>query len=120
MTTSNGYVSRDKLFSKPVKRRYADAQIEGFGLVRMRSLTARDKSRFDAAALDSKGRVNTKSLLTANARLIVICLVDSEGNPIFSDNDVDKLLDMDSGVIEKLSEACGVHCGITGEEPEGN
>ena len=117
--SENGYVSRKDLFAEPPKRRYVDATVTGIGKVRLRSLTAADKAKYDSAALDSKGRVNTKALLTANSRLIILCVADTEGNPLFADGDIDRLQSMDSGVIERLAEECGRHCGIT-EEPEKN
>ena len=119
MTKSNGYVKRDELFANPPGRRFADETVEGFGKVRIRSLTAREKTKYDSAAINSKGGINTKSLLTANARLIVACVVDGEGNPVFSEADIDKLQDMDAGVIEELASRCGKHCGIT-EDTEKN
>ena len=116
MSKNNGYIDRENLFANPAKRRFSDTEIEGFGKVRLRSLTAREKTRYDSRAIDSKGRVKTSALLTANARLIVLVVVDSEGQPVFSDGDVEKLLDMDSGVIEQLASDCGKHCGIADEE----
>ena len=119
MTSKNGYVSRDKLFANLVKRRFKDVDIAGFGKARIRSLTAREKTRYDSEAINNKGGINTKALLTANARLIVACVVDHEGNQVFTDADIEALLDRDASVIEEVASECGKHCGVI-EESEKN
>ena len=118
MTMTNKYATRDQVFASPVNRRFAIEDADGFGKVRIRSLTAREKTRYDAAAVNSKGGMSTKGLLTANARLIVLCIVDGDGNQLFTDADIDKLLDKDAGEIERLATTCGKHCGIIEDDED--
>lgn len=112
MSETNGYATPDLLFGSPVKRRFADVQVEGLGKFRIRSLTDLEKSSYDAAAINKDGKFNRMAAVSANARICVLCCVDGEGNPIFCDEHIGKLQELDAGALGELADECRRHCGF--------
>lgn len=116
MSESNGYATPESLFGRPVVRRYRDETIEGLGKFRLRSLTDREKSTYDAAAINKEGKFNRHAAIDANARLVQLCCVDADGNLAFSKSQVSDLQGLDSGLMSKLADACREHCGFEDAE----
>lgn len=116
MSESNGYATPEALFGAPCKRRFADVEIEGLGKFRIRSLSDKDKSTYDAAAINKEGKFNRNAAISANARLVQLCCVDADGNQMFSVNQVPQLQELDAGALGELADACREHCGFTEAE----
>lgn len=97
--SSNGYLGRgDFLKLSELKRRYSDVQIDGFGKIRIQSLSEREASQ-----LRQKMNGDDK------ATLICACVVDEEGNRLFRDTDSEKLSDIDASVIDLMFQSCADH-----------
>ena len=108
MSEGNGYATPDTLFGKPPERRYKDVEVDGHKF-RLRSLLACESNPWAVKSQTQKGMV------TAGARLIVLCAVNADGQRIFSDTHVTKLLDMDASFVAKLAKECQDHAGIIGD-----
>jgi hypothetical protein len=108
--------TREELLSKlgRAKRRYREIHLPVSDLtVRIRSLTEGELSSYQRKLFAKGGRgLDPTALRTANRRLFALCLVDEQGNRLFSDSDVDTMVEMDSMDSGKLYEACSEHCGI--------
>lgn len=87
-------------------------------VVRIQSLTERERTVFQAALITRTGETNRERLLDAGRRLIVACLVDGAGNRLLNDGDIQKLADWDSADTEYLYAECGRHTGIGGKAEE--
>ena len=114
MTTSNGYVTREKLFANPVKRRFADEVIDGLGKFRLRSLSAGEIIKYGNESED-KANEGKEGLL-----LIIYSAVDGDGNQLFTKEDLDWLLEQDAKLIKQLAEACVTHCNIYSNDAKKN
>ncbi len=112
MSEGNGFATRDA-FLGPAKRRFTDVEIETLGKVRIRSLTELERSKFEASMRAKNGEVSNVKLVDMKARLIVLCVVDGEGNPLLTHRDIDQLLQQDSKVTNELVDAIQAHCGFT-------
>ena len=99
-------------------RRFQNVTIPGLGEVRIRSLRERERSKFEAMNLDENGKPNLERLLDAKRRLIVMSVVDAEGSPILTAEDVDALADLDSGIVSRLCDEISKHSGITATDLE--
>lgn len=114
------YATRDELLGTTLRRRFVDATIQGHGF-RIRSLSAGEANRITCrhlAADDEDAR--SAALASLPARYIVQCVVDADGNRIFSDTDVVKILDnWDAAFTAEVAAACQKHCGAT-EDSEKN
>jgi hypothetical protein len=105
MSEGNGYATAAALFGRPSERRFKDVEVDGHKF-RLRSLLASESNPWAVQSQTSKGMV------TAGARLIVLCCVNADGQCIFSKLDVVKLLDMDAAFVAKLAKECQAHSGI--------
>ena len=88
------------------------------GAVRLRSVTERERSQFEADTLDKTGKLSKRGMMTVKPRLIVMCVVDEKGEPLFTSADVDRLLDMDSVTCNLISDAAQKLAGITESDLE--
>ena len=100
------------------RRRYTDAEVRG-EKYRIRSLNDREWTRLQASNVKKDGTIDRVAAQTNNVRTSIACVVDGNGEPLFTDQDIDKLRKIDAGVIQDLAGACSEHIGIGGEE-EGN
>ena len=96
------------------KRRFADVEIPGLGTLRIRSLTERERSEYEAGFLDSDGRAT--NLVDGKVRLIMLCVCNASGQRLFSDADKPALEAMDSIITNRLVDECRTHCGFTDED----
>ena len=83
------------------------------GAVRLRSVTERERSQFEADTLDKTGKLSKRGMMTVKPRLIVMCVVDEKGEPLFTSADVARLLDMDSVTSNLISDAAQKLAGST-------
>ncbi len=80
--------------------------------MRIRNLTEREKSAFEAGILTSKGAPSQARIADFNRRLIVITLVDAKGDLILTPADTTALEELDGRVTTELVEAIREHCGF--------
>ena len=108
----NGFITREQLLAK-AKRRYQEFEVPDFGKVRIRSLTERERSNFEADIQGSKGEYRRSKMIQARRRLIALTVVDGEGNLLLNQaNDVKALEEQDGSVTDAIFEQSMVHCGI--------
>lgn len=100
------------------KRRFREVEVPGWGAFRIRSMTELERSRFEASILDKKGQVASGKLVDQKCRLIVLCVVDENGDPLLTNNDIDTLRQVDSAFTNKLVEAIQEHCGFSDRDWE--
>ncbi len=117
MSEGNGYATRDA-FLGPAKRRFTEAEVEGLGKVRIRSLTELERSKFEASMRAKNGEVSNLKLVDMKARLIVLCVVDGDGNPLLTHRDIDQILQQDSEVTNEVVDQIQEHCGFTKSDIE--
>jgi hypothetical protein len=74
--------------------------------VRVRALTGSERDRYEGLAVVTGPNGSIQRRLPADARsqLLVMCLVDAEGNRLYADKDVKALAKKDSVVISRLFE----------------
>ena len=98
MSETNGYANPAELFT-PQKRNYADIDIDGLGKFRLRDLNAEEAAGYAADRFTKQGELRRAGLITANARIIVLCCVDNEGNLLFNRDDVPRLQELPAGRV---------------------
>lgn len=117
MSEGNGLVTRDQIL-QPLKRRFTEVTVPEWGTFRIRSLTELERSKFEASIRDKKGQVSNAKLVDLKCRLIVLCVVDGEGNPLLAHSDIDVLRNQDAKATNALVDAIQAHCGITDNDME--
>lgn len=117
MSESNGYASRDQLLA-PARRRFRDVELPIRGLkVRIRSLMESESESFQAEML-SRGKLNRDKAISSYRRLILLCVCDENGTPIFNQHDFEALNSWDGADINHLGRECELHCGFVEGEIE--
>jgi len=113
----SNYATRDQILSAP-KRRFAEVDIPDWGKFRVRSLTELERSKFEASIRDKQGKVSNAKLLDLKCRLIVLCVVDENGDTLLTNADIDALREQDSCRTNQLVDAIQKHCGFSDNDLE--
>jgi hypothetical protein len=117
MTMSeNGYANRDAILGL-TKRRFCDFEIDGVKF-RLRSLMESERSNYELSILSKKGVPDKIRMANAKARFLVLVLVDADGNTIFGEEDIPKLMGLDSRYTQTLWDEARKHCGMEDEDME--
>lgn len=111
MGESNGYITRDEILG-PCKRRFADVAVPGWGKFRIRSLTELERSRFEATCLDKSGQLSANKLQDVKCRLIVLAVVDQNGDQLLTNSDIENLRQQDSRNTNVLVDEIRRHCSM--------
>lgn len=112
MTMSNGFAGKDYFFAA-AKRRFKEVALADGNKVRIRSLTAAEWADIDARNVDmKKGGLSAVGLRNSDLRMIVAAVVDGEGNPVFTDGDLQQLGQIDAGIVVPLVKAIKEHSGL--------
>lgn len=91
------------LLLKATKRRYELVSVPVLDAeFRIQSLTGKELNEF-------VGGATKKDETAQNVALLAMCLVDDEGNRLFTNGDAAQLQDLDLGVMVKLLDACQRH-----------
>lgn len=85
--------------------------------VRIRSLRESEmgsyQDKLTRASRDGGMSIVPAMLKTAERRLIVLCLVDKDGNQLLRNNHVGAMSDWDAASVNYLYTACSEHCGVS-------
>ena len=109
MSESNGYATKASLLGNRQTRRYADVIVDGQKF-RLRSLNALESNTIQARMLiEEEEDDRIREIATANCRMISQCVVDGNGDRLFSDDDIDALAELDAAFVERLARACRKH-----------
>lgn len=112
------YLSASDLL-KPLETEYRDVQIpELNGKVRIRSMTAREKSQFERSFQSAKGKPLESRKAEIRERMIVAACVDESGNPLFTAENVEQLGRQNVRVIDRIVAEIHDLWGSTDEDVE--
>lgn len=109
MSESNGYATREGLFAGRMTRRHVEVIVDGQKF-RLRSLNALESNTIQARMLvEDEEQDRIREIATANCRMIAQCVVDGNGDRLFSDDDICGLAELDAAFVERLARACRKH-----------
>lgn len=95
-------LKKDEIIKRD-KRKTTDIEVpEWDGTVRLREMSAAQRDAFDASTVKIVGKKVIPNLENSRAKLLAMCIVDEEGNPMFT---VDELSERNASVLDGLSEA---------------
>ena len=72
------------------------------GDVTVRELTGSERDAWEASILNSSGEQDESSMTNARAKLCVRCLVDEEGQLLFSQDDVDQVGELSGSALSRI------------------
>jgi hypothetical protein len=82
------------------------------GKVRVRGLTASQRDQFESKSVETKGKKTSVNLLNIRARLVSLCVVDEQGNPLFSESDIHVVGEKSASAIDRIWEVATRLSGI--------
>lgn len=109
-----------ELFGKPSVRRFKVLEplpVSGH-VVRICSLTEREKSAWETATVSKKGELRTDRLKDAHRRLFQLCLVDAEGNRYVTDAQREEMREWDSADTGCLYDEIAAFCRINKDDTD--
>lgn len=112
-------LTRDQILSVD-DRTYATVAVpEWGGSVKLRTLTGKERDRFEASLqADSKGS-KKKNMENFRARLVALCAVGDDNRPMFTNSqDVIMLGDRSVAALQRLFNKCNEMNGLTDEDIE--
>jgi hypothetical protein len=122
MNEANGFASKDKFNEySGGRRRYREFDLPGIGKVLLRSITAGEFAKVDAArtraAMAGVGKKakptdQVRALNDGYVELIIATVCDADKNPLFTAMDRSMLVGLDTAISDPLVTACIEHCGI--------
>jgi len=102
MTSNNGFLTRDAILAVQ-DIPFEDVDIPAWGgKVRVRGLTAKERDDFENNAIALREIDATKAADNIRARLVVLSLVDSEGNRLFTNDEAEALGKKHGAVVDRL------------------
>ena len=98
--------------------RYEDLQIPEWGgaWVRVRSMSASERDRFEAGTVQRNGREVTTNLENIRARLCIMCLVGEDGERLFDETDTFPLGGKSAAALQRVFEVAQRLNGLREED----
>jgi len=88
------------------------------GEVLVQGLTAAQRDKFEADSMTQQGKDFKLNMRNIRARLVTLCVVDENGQRIFSDSDVHALGQKSARALARVFEVAQRLSGLTNEDVE--
>jgi hypothetical protein len=88
------------------------------GDVRVRSLTGTQRDAYEASIMQTNGTDRKLNLRNARAKMVVLAVVDDDGRPVFTTDDVSALGRKNAAPIERIFDAARKMSGMSEEDVE--
>lgn len=88
------------------------------GEVLVQGLTAAQRDKFEADSMTQQGKDFKLNMRNIRARLVALCVVDENGQRIFSDSDVQALGQKSARALARVFEVAQRLSGLTNEDVE--
>lgn len=88
------------------------------GSVRMRGLTGSERDAYESSLFQQRGEKRILRTENARARLVAMCIVDEDGERMFSDAEAKDLGRKSGKVLDRLFDEARKLSGLTAEDVE--
>ena len=85
-------------------------------VITIRGLTAGERDSFETSLFDGSKKRQISNAENIRAKLVVRCAVNSEGNRLFSDDDVVKLAKKSGAAVDRLFDVAQELSGLTNRD----
>jgi len=86
------------------------------GTVRLRSITGAQRDSYEQSLVQQRGNSRQMNMRNARAKLIVLCAVDENGSPLFTEQDVAALSRKNAKPLDRLFDACRRLTGLSDDD----
>ena len=88
------------------------------GQVLVKGLSGTERDRFEQDSIDQRGKTTKLNFTNIRARLLVLCLVDEQGNRLFQRSDIDMLGQKSAAALNRVFEVARRLSGLNQEDVE--
>jgi hypothetical protein len=88
------------------------------GTVRVRGLTGRERDAYEASLLEQRGRNTKANLQNARAKLVVLAVVDSRGQRMFTEAQIPQLGAKSAAALDRIWKKARDLSGMSDEDVE--
>lgn len=85
------------------------------GIVGVRGMTGHERQKYEESLRGKKGQINTRYALE---KLVTLCVVDKDGNRLFSDDDIAALSKKSARALMRVAAVATELSGLTKEDME--
>lgn len=103
-------LTRDQILGAQDLRREEVQVTEWGGSVFVRGLTGKERDAYEESLMQGRGKIDYRN---ARAKLLVLCLVDENGERIFQADDADLLGEKAGAVLDRLFSVATRLSGLT-------
>lgn len=98
---------------------YEDVEVpEWGGVVRVRALTGAERDAYEASIVRRKGNKTELNPENMRAKLVALCVVDEQGNRLFTDKDIELLGRKSAAALDRVFEVAQRLSGLRPEDME--
>lgn len=109
-------LTRDQILTAEDRRFEIVDCPEWGGEVRLRSLTGRQRDEFEAGLVEQRGNDRKLNMRNARAKLVVLCAVDENGQPLFTTEDIRKLGGKSAKPLDRLYDVAASLAGLSEDD----
>lgn len=88
------------------------------GKVRVKTLNARERDAFESSLVVGKGKGQRTSTEMVRAKLVSVAVVDAEGKPIFTAEDIERLGELSAAAMDRVYSVAAKLSGISEADVE--
>jgi len=109
-------LTKEQLLEKRT-RKTIEVQIpELDGAVKIRALKSKEITTWQTSMMDKHGNPDVKRLKESRERLVMLSVVDDNGNLVFGRDDLEALNNLENSIIDRIAVAAHDLNGIEGTE----
>lgn len=112
------FLSREQILSADDRKTVTVAVPEWGGDVLVRSLTGAERDKFEESLQTVRGNKTKRNLKNFRARLVSLCLVNEQGELLFSPPDVEHLGAKSVAALQRVFNKCNELNGMSDEDIE--
>ncbi len=87
-------------------------------IVRIRTLMAEDRDKFEASTVEQRGNKTKQNLANFRARLVSMCIINDAGEVMFNPKDIPALGKKSARALGRVFDACQRLNGFTAQDVE--
>ncbi|MFF8831388.1 hypothetical protein [Streptomyces sp. NPDC015131] len=110
-------LGRDQILAAGKKRRTEEFEVpEWDGSVLLREMTGAQRDAFEASMVEMKKGKQVPNLANLRARLVMLCIVNEDGEQLFNPKDLRELGDMPAKGLQRVFNKCNEMNGLSDED----
>jgi hypothetical protein len=101
-------ITKEALLAKAAERRYKDVPVPELGEgveIRVQAMSSKQFEEYESEMIRRVRGGRIATLVGLKSLLMIRCVIDANGNPMFTEEDLPALNELDGGICDRLSKA---------------